>query len=97
MIVVHSTLAGEDRVLASWNPQRRTAIEQAAAARGVPWAVGSVGAFAVRTEHYVADWKAMYQDVCEARTCAPVSRGRPSICAAHVSIAISRASKLSST
>ncbi len=57
---------GEDRVVASWNPDRRAALERAAASRGVPWAISAVGAFADRTDHYVADWKAMYQETCEA-------------------------------
>ncbi|CAN5794227.1 hypothetical protein BH11MYX3_BH11MYX3_32530 [soil metagenome] len=57
---------GEDRVAASWNPERRAALERSAASRGVPWAIGAVDAFADRTEHYVADWKAMYRDACEA-------------------------------
>ncbi len=57
---------GDDRVVTSWNPERRAALERSAASRGVPWAMTAVGAFADRTDHYVADWKAMYQDACEA-------------------------------
>ena len=57
---------GDDRVAASWNPEKRAALTRAATARGVPWASGAIIAFAERADHYAADWKAMYQDACEA-------------------------------
>ncbi|MEO7093913.1 MAG: serine/threonine-protein kinase, partial [Polyangiales bacterium] len=57
---------GEDRIAASWSPEKRAAIDRAAAVRGAPWTAGAVAAFADRADHYAADWKAMYQDACEA-------------------------------
>lgn len=61
-----SCSTGEDRIAVIWNPEKRAALARAAAARSVPWASGAVTAFAGRADHYVAGWKAMYQDACEA-------------------------------
>ncbi len=56
---------GDTRVAAVWNPARLAAMKQAASAKA-PWAAGAVDAFGARVDQYGAEWKAMFQDACQA-------------------------------
>jgi eukaryotic-like serine/threonine-protein kinase len=56
--------SGDARVAAVWNPARLAAMKQATA--GLPWANASVDAFGAQVERYAGEWKATYQDACQA-------------------------------
>ncbi|HEY5945304.1 MAG TPA: serine/threonine-protein kinase, partial [Kofleriaceae bacterium] len=57
---------GDGRVLAVWNRARLATMKQAPAVQGAPWAAGAVDAFGARVDQYTSEWKAMYQDACQA-------------------------------
>lgn len=57
---------GDDRVAAVWNARMLAAMQAAAAGKGLPWAPAAVDAFGARVQRYGEEWKAMYQDACQA-------------------------------
>src|SRR5207253_8497913 len=52
---------GDDEMAARWNPEKRAAIDRAAAKVGAPWAVTASTAFAARAETYASQWRTMYR------------------------------------
>src|SRR5690606_34833142 len=58
--------AAEQRFVASWNPERRAAIERAFRDSKSPLASSSLATTLDGLDHYAEQWQAMYVDACEA-------------------------------
>ena len=57
---------GADRLTGAWDVSRRTAVERAFAATGLPYAADSARAVARSLDRYAGDWVKSWRDSCEA-------------------------------